>query len=319
MNEMKSKKNPMQVLKEELEIVLTAIPKKSKIIYIDYPVHGNVGDILIMKGTEQFFKDNNIEVLKRYSVLNYKENLNIPSDCIIVCHGGGNFGDLYFVHQNIRKKIVASYPQNRVVILPQTIHYNDKNELTKDAEIFNKHKDLHFFVRDKKSYELASEYFNNNKIYLSPDMAHQLWKLEVPTVSVRSEELNFIRTDIEKNKKVEDVYKNKKSMDWKDLYSKLDYILIKLIVLLSKLDRKLGGTIPVYKFWEVYTNYIVNKSVRLFSSYSHINTSRLHGHILSCLISKSNILIDNSYGKNSSYYNAWTSDVKNSKIIKLNS
>jgi Exopolysaccharide biosynthesis protein len=35
-------------------------------------------------------------------------------------------------------------------------------------------------------------------------------------------------------------------------------------------------------------------------------TDRLHGHILACLMDKKHVVIDNSYGKNSTYMNQWT-------------
>ncbi|MBS4162042.1 pyruvyl transferase, partial [Klebsiella pneumoniae] len=61
-----------------------------------------------------------------------------------------------------------------------------------------------------------------------------------------------------------------------------------------------------------------NKSVRFFSRYESVVTSRLHGHILSCLLQKENVVIDNSYGKNANYYNTWMKDIPNTKLIQEN-
>jgi pyruvyl transferase EpsO len=38
-------------------------------------------------------------------------------------------------------------------------------------------------------------------------------------------------------------------------------------------------------------------------------TDRLHGHILSVLLGIPNVLMDNSYGKNQSFYATWTQDL----------
>ncbi|KAA2299871.1 exopolysaccharide biosynthesis protein, partial [Clostridioides difficile] len=57
--------HPMDELKKQLESILEVIPSHSKIHYIDYPVHSNCGDLLIMKGTETFFKDHRIHVTHR--------------------------------------------------------------------------------------------------------------------------------------------------------------------------------------------------------------------------------------------------------------
>ncbi|MDI5788788.1 hypothetical protein PO124_11350 [Bacillus licheniformis] len=37
--------------------------------------------------------------------------------------GGGNFGDLYPHFQQFRERVVEHYPDNRIVILPQSIYY----------------------------------------------------------------------------------------------------------------------------------------------------------------------------------------------------
>ncbi|MNP69123.1 putative pyruvyl transferase EpsO [compost metagenome] len=66
--------------------------------------------------------------------------------------------------------------------------------------------------------------------------------------------------------------------------------------------------------WAKYTDYLVNKAVKRFGSYRSVQTSRLHGHILSCLMDKPNTLLDNSYGKNSSYYQTWTSGIKTASL-----
>ena len=40
-------------------------------------------------------------------------------------------------------------------------------------------------------------------------------------------------------------------------------------------------------------------------------TDRLHGHILSVLLNKPNVILDNSYQKLSTYHAAWTPSVTN--------
>jgi pyruvyl transferase EpsO len=51
---------------------------------------------------------------------------------------------------------------------------------------------------------------------------------------------------------------------------------------------------------------LVRRAVDLFASHDHIVTDRLHGHILACLMNKPSTIVDNSYGKNSSYVSQWT-------------
>ncbi|MDR6724024.1 pyruvyl transferase EpsO [Paenibacillus amylolyticus] len=298
--------HPMEELKRNLRQILDVIPPQSEIFYIDYPVYNNGGDLLIMKGTEAFFKDNDIRVLQRYSVWDIPFPLNIPKDAIIVMQGGGNFGDLYPVHQKMREKIIAGHPKNRIVILPQTIFFKSDIELKKTAKVLNFHKDLHFYVRDQTTYELALKEFNQTSVYLCPDMAHQLWPIQ-PKGKAVLDRLFFFREDIEKNKeqlKYESAAKGDGAfLDWNTLYNRVDRKIIRMVT--SSLKAR-NTFLPVQWFWSKYSDYMVHKAIKNFSKYKNVTTSRLHGHILACLLDQPNVLLDNSYGKNSNYYWAWT-------------
>ena len=61
----------------------------------------------------------------------------------------------------------------------------------------------------------------------------------------------------------------------------------------------------------IYRPYMVKTGVNLINPYDIIYTTRLHGMILSILLGKKTVVIDNSYGKNSSYYNTWLKDCDN--------
>ena len=70
----------------------------------------------------------------------------------------------------------------------------------------------------------------------------------------------------------------------------------------------------IFKIWETHAEYLVSKMSRKFSSYERVVTSRLHGHILSCLVDVPSSIIDNSYGKNISYYELWTKNLEITSI-----
>ncbi|WP_141501961.1 polysaccharide pyruvyl transferase family protein [Paenibacillus luteus] len=305
--------HPMEGLKKQLLQILKVIPPGSSIYYIDYPVYNNGGDLLIMKGAEAFFKDNHIRVTARYSVLDFPDKLSIPKDQVIVLQGGGNFGDLYPVHQKLREKIVMDYPHHRIVLLPQTIFFKSEAEYDRTARIFNGHKDVHLFVRDTLTYGVAAQKFDRCCVYLSPDMAHQLWPI-LPKSAPGKELLCFFRTDIEKTSEQESFESAGRGdyLDWASLYNKVERKSIKMI---GQMMMKSGVPLPMQAIWGKYSDYLVDKAVKRFSGYRVVQTSRLHGHILSCLMDKPNTLLDNSYGKNSNYYNTWTSSIKSAQLV----
>lgn len=43
--------HPMIALKKKLDVIEKVVPSGSRVIYLDIPLHLNVGDLLIYKGT----------------------------------------------------------------------------------------------------------------------------------------------------------------------------------------------------------------------------------------------------------------------------
>lgn len=281
------------------------------IVYLDIPVHNNLGDLLIMQGTLSYFRTNNFKCKKIFSA-HFTHFNTIKKDEVILLHGGGNFGDMYDLHQKFRERIIKQYPQNRIIILPQTIHFELKENYKKCCELFLQHKDLHFAVRDKNSYKLATGMTPN--VILLPDMAHHLYPIKELDI-VKNGMLFIKRKDIEASNFTLDK-KPTLELDWQDLLKTHNFwikVISKLIKLSSIIKIKLLNRV-LTNLWIKYSYYLTGKAIKLFSKYEEIYTTRLHGHILACLMDKKNTVFDNSYGKNSSYINVWT---KESDIIKL--
>lgn len=322
----------MTELKNILSSIADLIPQGAPVIYLDYPVHENVGDQLIMLGTEQFFKDYGISVVFRASMHNFHR---LPArynrkDTVILCHGGGNFGDLYHVVQQFRERVVKAHPDNRIIFLPQTIHFSNPKNLENASIVLGRHRDLHIFVRDKTSYQIAVKNNFSKNVYLSPDMAHQLWPHYVNrSPSSTSGTLYLIRTDDEKKPLPEFITsalsgdsqspsKDVKAVvgDWPDLLDEKDRFMVLFLVRAHRLNGYLGNIFPVHKFWLAFVNRLVERALKLYGPHSHIVTSRLHGHILACLMAKPSTVLDNSYGKNSTYYLDWTQRIPACALVE---
>lgn len=301
----------MQELKGRLAKIAEVVPAHSEIVYFDYPVYLNVGDMLIMAGTERFFKDYNLKVTARYSYNDYTRFKHkpprIPEGRILVCQGGGNFGDLYSKHQELRTFLVEHYPNHRIVILPQTIFFRDKARERETFALYRRHRDLHLFVRDEASYQTARQYLDH--VYLCPDMAHQLYPLAGTAKPVKST-LYMLRTDRERTPEGEiRPEPGQDVLDWHTLLTPFDKRLVRLHSLLHRnvFLNRLGLHPLLQKSYYRVADRVIRKAIHRFSQYNEIVTSRLHGHILSCLLDKPNRLLDNSYGKNSRYAGLWTS------------
>lgn len=291
----------MDSLKSEHEEIAELISNK-KVAYIDIPIHFNTGDLLIYKGTEAFFETYNINVIYRaaYKHLNDKK---IQEAEVILFHGGGNFGDLYDLHQKLREKLVTQYSHKMIICLPQSIHFSKQEHLNKSAAVFKKHPNFIFCVRDHRSVEVAKQF--TDKVLFKPDMAHQLHPLidmqEVGVSNISPPKiLNLIRVDKEKRLNNRSVCK--KGFDWVNLSTPEDKFYFQLYHKMNKLPFLRNKAMEV---WALKTEQIVFEATNYFNQHTVVHTDRLHGFILSALLGKEIYLYDNSYGKNTNYFDAW--------------
>jgi len=299
----------MRKLKSSLFEITNHI-KFKKIIYIDYPTHHNIGDLLIYLGALELLKESGIEILAQYTASNadvekvkkiISENNNEVS---IVFHGGGNFGDIYEAHQNCRLLFIEHFPLINTIIFPQTIFYSDKIQKANDIRVFKQHKDLTIVVRDKKSESIAKEFCDN--VLLFPDTAHMLWNSKVTTTHNDNNSQNKLilnRWDCEGHNE-----EQKSNFDWPLIINSSD-LYFKAIIrrVSSKSKSRLVDKFIAY-LWERHCTKLCQRAAEYFNRYSEVETNRLHGHILSCLITKKHTVIDNSYGKNFTYLEQWTKD-----------
>jgi len=118
----------MRALAGRHDEIAALIPKDRPVAFLDYPLGKNVGDLLIMLGTLSFFGKHGLSVRLSRNLRNTPppERLGIGADDTIILQGGGNFGDLYPHIQAYRERIIAEYPNHKIVIFPQTIFFSDR-------------------------------------------------------------------------------------------------------------------------------------------------------------------------------------------------
>lgn len=314
-------------LKKQLQNIETLILDKNDVLYFDYPLHLNVGDLLIYAGTEQFFKDYQINVRLRRALQAFdlaEAQKYVNKNTTILCHGGGNFGDLYPSIQKMREDIVRAFPNNRVILLPQTAHFSSEAEMKKSAAIFSAHPDLHLFSRDIKTFELMKAHFSLN-VQLSPDMAHQLYGTlpQKDRSQTSGRILYFLRKDIEKSHieaEIQSTLPNLNDVkDWEDILLPSDMKFELWCSRFSKVANRLHlGFVKnkINELWYQRAMEVIARCQAIFLSYDTVVTSRLHGHIFSCLLGLPNEVCDNSYGKNTGYYNQWTKAIDYAKTYQ---
>lgn len=280
-------------------------------ILVDLPYHSNIGDILIWEGECCFLNSLPFKCIYSASMHTYKKQ-KLTNDTIILIHGGGNWGDVWRPSQDFHLKIIQEYPDNKIIVFPQTVHYDNQQNLEYDISIISRHKNLTICTRDNVSFELLKKTYLNTKVLLVPDMAfcistHSLLKYKMKSSDI---DLYLKRGDKEEVYfNINNYTNNFKVLDWPSMESKsFTALLLRGISIAQRL--KIFPTFWVdYYAQNVARIKMIEVGVKFLSKYNTIYTTRLHGAILSVLMGKSFFLINNSYGKNKNYFQTWFYDL----------
>lgn len=307
MSMLKADRQRLLALKDKLVETFKDDLSGKKIIFIDYPVYLNVGDWLIYRGTTALFELLGCDVVEKFNERNYRNLLSrkIPKDWVLVLQGGGNFGDLYPIHQTLREKVLESFPDNKIILMPQSIHFDNPEAFIANSEIYRQHKFFKMYVRDHESYAYMANILGEGHLFMAPDMATMLigdWEWLAPSTDT----LLFRRRDIEASSSQGEV-DNVQSFDWEQLFSKFDIKLYWWIVRLAKIEGKYGLQLGVAYFWDLYMARMLGKASRHYDRFGRVDTDRLHGMIFALLLGKDVVMQDNSYGKIRRYYSCWLS------------
>ncbi len=303
----------MDGLKNSLNIVSQEIPKSSRIIRLDLPMHLNIGDQLIDWGTEVFLESQNLQPALRLSALDYQRYRHkiLPSDTLLL-HGGGNVNDIYKWHENLRQDVLRRFPQNKIVLFPQSVFFFDQERGKELMKSYQNHENFMMFVRDQESFDYIQA-LGGIRCQLCPDMAHALWKTPkgVQPHYDGKGTLLFMRKDVEA---AGPQGEKDGGIDWDDITSSLDLAGSQYLFRAIERCPSFALRNRIIDFWNYRKRRVIAKSVKVFSAYDTIETDRLHAMILGCLLGKTVRYLDNNYGKLSRYERLWLSDTPSRKI-----
>jgi exopolysaccharide biosynthesis protein PssK len=299
-------------LQREIDEVLTPLVHGKKCALLDFPHHSNVGDSAIWVGEQIFLSK--LGVKPAYVCAagscdwNAMERAMGP-DAIIVIHGGGNFGDVWPIHQQLREQVLDRFPDHPVLQLPQTVHFSDPNEADRTAAKIRKHGKFTLAVRDRKSLAFARERFECN-VVLCPDMAFCIGPIGA-AASSDQRILLLLRSDKEKKEHspADAILQSSDLLctDW--LKESRTETRLRSGGRLS-VDMLRGRAAPTLRgsYYNALAMERLRRGLRQLASFRYIVSDRLHVHILSTLLDRHHALLDNNYGKLSSFIAAWNTN-----------
>lgn len=183
----------------------------SDIVYvIGCPEFSNLGDNAIMIAETEFLKkcgipSKNIECITEKEFLRDYEIISklIGEKSLICGHGGGNMGNQYGSEEKVRRTMLECFPNNKIIIFPQTIFFVGENKETDEQEsikYYNARANLTLIAREEESFRIMKKLYPDTEILLTPDI---VLSAEMETFDAvpqkRSGVLFCLRNDVEKN------------------------------------------------------------------------------------------------------------------------
>ena len=306
----------VETLRARVEQVLRPlVAPAARVALIDFPNYPNVGDSAIYLGQLACLAA--LGAPKPCFVCDFRTYdraelaRRIGTRGTILLTGGGSFGDLWPFAQELREDIARSFPNNPIVQLPQTIHFQRADTLHRARATLNAHAHFTLLVRDFRSQEIARNEFAVPS-HLCPDMAFALGPL-ARTRTAERPLLWLMRTDKERLIELSDAHQPRE--DWLDeppmALRELSYLLMGATrrASLSRVARPLLSGI-----YAPLARRRLRRGLEILSSAEVVITDRLHGHILSLLLGIPHVMLDNNYGKLSSFYTTWIRDVDDVRL-----
>lgn len=289
------------------------------------PYYNNIGDTLIWEGERELLKHVKFKCVGVCGWNTYPAESLERKDVAILITGGGYMGDVWrSAWENVLNCIKLN-SGNKIIVLPNTLHYNDRAIADADAKILEGCRDLTLCMRDSRSLQLAREYFPNTKSVLVPDMAFCIapsylnrWCNEAtkPVMLLKRLDKELASTPIP----AEIAALNPDVHDWPTMERLIpgEKWFLRALRRLDMVGRRVPAVKPLrdvmYDRW--YRPLMTSTGVRFVSDYKSIYTTRLHVMILSVLLGREVYLIDNSYGKLSTFYDTWLADCKDTYVFQ---
>jgi pyruvyl transferase EpsO len=293
---------------------------------VDFPNYPNVGDSAIYLGQLACLRSLGIPRPDFICDLrSYDRNglLDAAGDGVILLTGGGNFGDLWPAVQEVREDIMRNCLANPIVQLPQTVRFESRAHLESARAAIEKHGDVTILCRDVASLDIVRGDLGARG-ELCPDMAFCLDGLNVST-SQRDGIVWLARNDKEASHAAIDADRVE-IVDWdSECETKLFRRNKALTDALTRKPRQRRRALLSRRAWrellprsvwrslamatyEPLARERLHRGIELLARGEKVITDRLHGHILSTMLGIPHVILDNSYGKLSSFHRQWTRD-----------
>lgn len=276
--------------------------EKRRIFLMNTPDHGNLGDHALAIAANRFFQ----EFFPRYEVLEYtgkqwdycgrEISEIVESKDMIFFVGGGYMGDMWQKESVRVRQIIAQFPYNKKIFLPQSFYYQDK-DFESDRGFYSAQNNILYIHREHHSYEsFMKNIVPANKVnWLYPDMVLYM-AVSIPKTKRKGIKL-CMRTDQEQI-----------------VDGGFSECIRQICEELNISDSRIDTVIPK----NVRVEEREAEVIRMLSKVSEsrlLITDRLHGMLFAAMTGTPCIALDNVTKKVSGVYQ-WISDIPYIRVIE---
>ena len=159
-------------------------PVQKRIYYFGVPEHSNLGDLAQCFCIRKYLA----EKFPEYVVVEVASRRYLDNECscrtylreviskqdLIVFQSGYTTQDIGGREDLMHQAVMRDFPDNRLLLFPQTVYFQSEERKKQCSDIYNAHKHLTFLARDQLSYEMAKEMFPDIPVYAYPDIVTTL-------------------------------------------------------------------------------------------------------------------------------------------------
>ncbi|ORM24998.1 polysaccharide pyruvyl transferase family protein [Williamsia sp. 1135] len=293
-----------EIGKFTLDVLSRLIAPGAHVALVDYPHYFNAGDALIYRGTLSYLRELRAHVDYVCSPYNYDSALlrrQVPEGPILL-QGGGNFGDRWPLHQLFREQVLTDFPDRMVVQMPQSIDFSDPVSLERARSSYEKHGNVTLLARDRGGFDRMERDFPACRIEFCPDVAFGVVDL-LPVGKATLDIAMVVRQDVEAASDPADFDAADLAIERADWHLGVAGNLGWWSRSIAEAALFRGSAVKdriypsVRRSMDARAELNISAAVRRLSRGRVVVTDRLHAAVLSVLLDKPVVMVDNVTGK----------------------
>jgi pyruvyl transferase EpsO len=298
---------------------------------VGYPSHDNIGDHAIWCGQIDLLHQLGCRIVYSADTQEYSPGVlrrRLGPEGVIFFQGGGNFGDLWPEHHELRLRMLDDFAERPIVQMPQTVHFTTESMRERTRATIAGCQQFTLLCRDERSLAIARDDLGATA-ELTPDAAFGIrmtkspigHRPEIDVLWLRRLDDERTTAALERPAGLLDGA-TVRTVDWPDLAvagpgpggrlgSQASWRANQLRA--TRLTRRAGtGDLAqplLRRLHDGASRREISAGLDAITGSRVVVTDRLHAHILATLAGIPSVVVDTGYGKIATFIDTFTADL----------